>query len=330
MPNSSKQHSADDRQQPNAPLIGTDATYSTNAGPIAPPASEPQGAAGETSSLQPDSLRSMELLLDGLRALAWKGSPPAAAGVYARMKRIDPTFSYTDDGFSSFRQLLEEAELRRLVVVDRTPGSSDVTVRGVNLSVTSEAGPAKPRSTSIQINVDLWQALLDWHPGAHYVFNRVSGKTTKGTTADTADYVVVPSITKDEQLGWMRAFAEAQDSHDTRQALLSALDEDVPVKGFSHAVRDLEAAGRRWKRYLKKRVLDRATTWADTQGIPLSAIESVKVPTKAEAPSSLEPSTAPQAADDGVLKARVLDILASMPLSELLRLPIPVEYALKQ
>jgi len=327
--NPSKNHSVDIRQQPNAPDLGTGATYLTEDGPIASPAPNTKGEAEETSSSQPHS-RSALLLLDALGALAWKGDTHAAAGIYARMKRIDPTFSFEQEGFRSFRQLLEAAERAQLVGVVRAPGASDLTVRATVPTSTSPSIARSP-ATNMRINPELWRALLDWEPSARYLFNRAQGRPIKSANlAEDENNVLVPSISREEQLEWMHEFASAQENEDVKQVLLSALDEDVPVRGFSRAVRSLEVAGRRWKRYLKKRVLDRATTWATAQSIPISVIESVEAPMKAEDPTSHSAYPAEAVTDEAAMKSRVLNILSAMPLSELLRLPIPVEFALKQ
>jgi hypothetical protein len=245
------------------------------------------------------------------------------------MKRIDPTFSYEVEGFRSFRQLLENAESEQIIVVERPLGASDLIVRAT--AQANDVAVARSSAAHVRINPDLWQALLDWNPNARYLFSRVQNRPIKSATlAEDSNNVLVPSITRDEQLEWMREFAAAQVNEDLKQELLDALNEEVPVRGFSRAVRHIEAAGRRWKRYLQRRVLERATTWAAAQSIPLSAIESVETPAVTEGTSSQSSTTAEVAAGELATKARVLSILASMPLGELLRLPIPVEYALRQ
>lgn len=320
----SKKQSVGERLAPSTTDIRTDETHLTDTGAIASPAPNAKGEAGETLSSQPHS-RSIGLLLEALSALAWKGDVHAAAGVYSRMKRLDPTFSFESEGFKSFRELLETAQLDQFVVVERVDGASDLQVRSTLLL---ERAPAvsQGRSVGLRINPDLWRALLDWDPDARYLFRRVDGRTIKSMTLTAdQDHVVVPSIARDEQLEWMREFAASQDDEILRGLLLSALQEDVPVRGFSRAVRNLEAEGRRWKRFLKKRVLDRAMTWATAQSIPISAIENVDSTKHIEG----TPLVKIAVTDDAQLRARVLSILASMPLSELLRLPIPVEFALK-
>lgn len=328
MTNPSKEHSVSTRRESGAASIGTGATHLKDDGAIAAPASNTQSEAGETSSSQPRS-RSERLLVEALTALAWKGDVHAAAGVYARMRRIDSTFTFQVEGYTSFRKLLEAAAASGLIYVDRLKAASDLTVR-----LSSADGPsrlvAQNSSVTFQVRPELWQALLDWDPDARYLLSRTEGRVIKSPTLpQDEENILIPSISREEQLQWMGEFAASQVDEDVKSALLAALTEDVPVRAFSRTIRNLEPVGKRWKRHLKKRVLDRTNTWATEKNIPLSAIERAEAPNKAETavPTRL---TRSGEADDEPMKARVLGILASMPLSELLRLPIPVEYALKR
>src|SRR5690606_16619711 len=100
------------------------------------------------------------------------GRATKAAGVSARMRRIDPAFSLDRTPFSSFRSIIEAAVARDLVSAER--GASDFELRPVS-AASNETVPASNARTTLRS--DLWRALLDWTPGVRHGFNRASKNT---------------------------------------------------------------------------------------------------------------------------------------------------------
>jgi hypothetical protein len=269
-------------------------------------------------------------LLSEAVATSMRTTPaPTAAGVYSLMRRLAPDFTYRQVGFSSFRALLDEARKRGLVHTAPTEDGADLSVHllAKDLPAPASAPTAVAHAPNLTLRRDFWRALTDWSDQARYVFDRDSSEIvadSENMGASREGLLVIPSIHKSEQLTWMKEFAESETSEGSQASLLAGLSDDTPTRGFSLALRDMAPAGRRWKKYLRKRVLDRATRWATDNSIPLSSLL---------APENSSPSATSIASrrdqDEGEgTRDEILALLARLPLSELLRLRIPVEYAI--
>jgi hypothetical protein len=306
-----------------------DNTVASNSGELGangPRASHFQISAGAAHSApQQGSIeRGLELLQEALASLSTE--TPAAAGVYSRMRKIDPSFTFHVAGYKSFRELLNEAEKQGLVTIEKEPGASDVMVRPA-------LGGSMPKASKpvTRIGTDLWRALLDWGPSANYGFDRDSGRTNPLEDGKlSTSQVRVPSISKAEQLEWMREFAAQETSEIAQAALNAGLAQSDPTAGFSQALKQSDPASRRWKRFLKLRVLDRATKWAGASSIPLSSIEGANPSAKLSRLPSESPSSPNTEDTESLLREHILSVVASLPLSELLRISIPVEYTIRR
>lgn len=294
------------------------AEQSEDSGVNGPRATKTLGAAGDENSTlqQHPNFDAFDLLVSVLKDLSSRNPTPTAAGVYSRMRNVFPEFTYGAAGFASFRAMLNEAEGRGMVVVERAANASDVTVRlsGLKAEIATALDPRLER-----LSDDLWRAMLDWKVDAEYAFDRATRRTLRGP--ESASSVKTPSVSKETQIGWMKEFA-ALEKGEVAEALLAGLAEQDPAHGFGRAVRQFIPASRRWKRYLQDHVLLRARTWAAENGIPLSDLSN-GMPRLTK-----EPVLAARTESDEALRSRVLDVLVRMPLSELLRLPIPIEYSI--
>jgi len=127
----------------------------------------------------------------------------------------------------------------------------------------------------------------------------------------------------------MQDFAASQQG--ALSALLQeALQETDPVAGFSRLTRDNSTIKRRWSKYLRNRVLNDAMAWARKNDIPRDHILSSSTLTPTPPPPLEKTVGNLRGAEEIDARRRVLAILESMPLHELLRLPIPLEYSLKR
>lgn len=293
-----------------------------------PQTATPVGGAGRPPQpvSRDDALR---LMSEAVATLTQTNPAPTAAGVYSLMRRSNPDFTYREVGFSSFRALLDEARKRGLVRTATTEDGADLTVHLLAEATAAPAQADRENAPILNLRRDLWRALTDWSDDARYVFDRNTLQTVREREASSSSLdaiILVPSVRKSEQLTWMREFADAERSEASRASLLTGLSNDMPTRGFSLALRDMAPAGRRWKKYLRRRVLDRATTWATDNDIPLSSLVEQADASPAAAPIA---SHLVQEEGDGT-RDQILALLARMPLSELLRLRIPVEYAIRQ
>lgn len=272
------------------------------------------GTAGDATSVAPRQFTATEVfesLVSTIAEFESAGKSATAAGVSARMRQLLPGFSVAATEFKTFRDLTQAAENAGLITSART--SSDYVLSLV-------------RSDDFRgetLLPGLWRAIQDWTEGANYAFNRVTRKTEPVGVSVPAGAVAVPTVDKTTNAQWMRDFASTQQG-DIAFTLEAALAEEDPVAAFLRTVRDNDSVKRRWSKYLRSRVLDTAVTWATANGIPRTDIF-----TKPALKPSAQPATDDRSDDDDA-RSRVLDILGTMPLHELLRLPIPLEYALKR
>jgi hypothetical protein len=262
------------------------------------------------------------LLVDALASFPADRRPHPAAGVGARMRRIDPGFTQVASGFPTFRDVVRAAVDAQYIRVEAAEGHNDISIDlapGVSAGSTPQAGRVLER-----INSDLWRAMLSWNVGKSYVFDRATRRPIALSAPATESDLPLPVVTREQQLDWMRQFSATEGDSVIREALLTGLASDEPVRGFSAVMREEHGVDRRWKRYLRTRVLDRATEWARAAGIPFEDLEGTPRPSE---PLRSEARNATPAQDE---REQILALLALLPTSELLRLPVPVEYALKR
>ncbi len=287
-------------------------------GTQAPLADTSSGTAGGAATVAPRRFTASEVfeaLVSTVAEFEAAGKHATAAGVSARMRQLLPGFSLDATEFKTFREITEAAERSGFVTAVRTP--SDYVLSLV-------------RSQEFRgetLLPDLWRAIQDWTEGVTYAFHRGTRKTEPVGGAVPAGAVEAPSVDKAANTQWMRDFAATQRGEVAR-SLNEALGEDDPIDGFMGFLRRNESVKRRWNKFLRSRVLETAIGWAKENGIPRSDIFS----SPAEKPASQstpQPNLAAKVADEDT-RRRVLEVLASMPLHELLRLPIPLEYSLKR
>ena len=262
------------------------------------------------------------LLVEAVSSFPPERRPHPAAGVGARMRRIDSNFNQVGSGFPTFRDIIRAAAEAGYVLVHPADSGNDVTI---DLADGVSSGTAASYDRRLErVSAEVWRAMLSWSPGKLYAFDRESRRPRALVGPDADADLVLPVITRDQQLEWMREFSAAEEDIAVREALISGLAAAEPVRGFSAVMREQKNVDRRWKKYLRTHVLDRATEWARDSGIPL---EQLEVAPRDSYPSRSEPEPVPAVND---ARAQIFAILERLPTSELLRLPIPVEYALRQ
>jgi len=170
----------------------------------------------------------------------------------------------------------------------------------------------------------LWRAVLDYKSGRRYAFSRSAHTTAAFAEADPepADSVLVPTISAGDMQAWMEQFA-AQQHAATETKLRAALGEDDASRAFEKQTRLISGLERRWRRTVRTHVTARLRSWAGTNSIPLDdLVADPSDEVAADLPGDLDP--------EGALRQRILRALSAMPLNELLRIPVPIEYILRQ
>jgi hypothetical protein len=141
-------------------------------------------------------------------------------------------------------------------------------------------------------------------------------------------FVEIEPLPISRQLDWMRSFAGSLGDEPTRAALERCLDQPKPVSEFTRTVRLMRLAGA-WNEFRLRHVGAAIQEWADSNHLTVQiAAESTAPPTE-QVRTEVAPSTrgaAPSTGDETVLRAKIHAAIDRMPLGELLRLSIPLEY----
>lgn len=300
------------------------------------------------------------LLTNAIQGLRDRGRASTAAGVKSEMRILSGNgFDNTPLGYASFRDFLRAAEQRGAVttVAPGAPGADMLVL------LPDEPPPPGSRRTVI-VRPDLWRAFMDWSPGRLHVYDRVTDRAldvaaepaplepelhaaVRGVAAAGDDrYVPVPGVDADEQLAWAAEFAGSV-AGAARDKIRAALTNPRPLAALAEAMREDPQTSAAWQHERQDRVLQRIEAWSSERGLTVDgSLEVLRGPSaarKADAPATGRHGSAVPPADGGrrpagpaadktrdgeAVRERILMILARMPLAELLRLRIPVEYLL--
>lgn len=325
------------------------------AGPESPDRPEAHQTAGATDGSPQLSAMSgpewaMRLLLSALSEMEQEGRVTTAAGVSARMRQIDPSFTTAAAGFPSFRALLERTVAAGQISLSTPPGASDVLLASATPAAQPKTSPSVPadqrkRARGGWLHRDLWRALTDWS-GAGYVYHRDTRRTVPDASGEArvSGALRVPVPTSDEWLAWMRDFAEHLEPKSAAASLLSSLELEDPESSFRAAIGLQPQIRRRWEGYLRVALMDRMQAWSKEQGIAFEELLDARPQTGSDQPSLKQrASYVAQSWADGQstatvrtstseedMRRQVFEVLAKLPLAELLKLPIPLEYTIRR
>ncbi len=158
----------------------------------------------------------MQLLTEAVEFLSAPGRSTAAAGVGAKMRQLDRSFTFRYGAGRRSGNCLTQAVERGLIELDRGP--NDFILR-LAAQVTPDAPfPDLARSAETcgrRSSTGLADAL--------YAINRRSRTTERVHREITTDEVIVPTLSKDHHVQWMREFAEAEIARDADSPLAAAL-----------------------------------------------------------------------------------------------------------
>jgi hypothetical protein len=281
------------------------------------------------------ALRATQSFLD-------QGRVPTAAAVKSRL-RSEHDFNERDYGFGSFREfLLAAASLSDLSVAIPEPHS------GLDATVTiSETGELPPSTiqTSRHLRHDIWTAFVDWREGYIRVFDRMNGRAFTypvrpafGESASITDvrkrlghhpeeFVKIMGVPFAEQFQWIKDFVNSVPHGPERQVLAAALEEDRPVACFSAALRQMPDLRGEWIERRTANVEVVVRRWMRDNALDFELYGHL--PRQVSAPTQL-PERVEKVDRETTERVReqVLEAVRRMPLHELLRLSIPVEYLL--
>lgn len=257
-------------------------------------------------------------------------------------RRSNEGFSELRLGFPTFRAFLEWAQEAGAVRLVPAAAGPDVevlpAVSGSPHIKRSDAGRLRAR-----IRPDLWRSFVDWRADWRRVFDREAAEARMfprephevgeapehaslraALAADPNRFVEITPISQDKQLAWMREFANAEADPQLRLELQAALQTERPAAEFAARLRQTTTALYRWNRWREQRVGTVIQEWARTHQVDVAVYEE---------PEQRLPEPASvfgERLDDETLRRRLHEAVDRMPVAELLRLPIPLEYLISR
>jgi Uncharacterised protein family (UPF0158) len=330
----------------------TDNSYLSDpfAHPYPPSPATPQ-AASESASHELARDEAFGLLHDVVADYETSGRKPLIQGVKPEMqRRSEGRFSEAVLGFASFRTFVEAAVTAGYVSASHDSGSHSVLlhVEGVEAKpFTKSRRPAGPKRTRA-IRPDLWKAFVDWNPALGRVWDKDEEVAlTFGIEAANEDddkrnrrkfyeshperFIAIPRIAFETQLDWMREYGESLGDKRHARVLLSLLKADEkPVNAFMSYLRDHEELSPDWNMLKTAKVRGVIEAWIRDNKLMRDILDGPADQgegngrTLSSRPGSAEGVTS--VSDEDGVRGLVLRAVSRMPLADLLRLKIPVEY----
>jgi hypothetical protein len=262
-------------------------------------------------------------------------------------------------GFRRFRDFLQFAESLGVVALLQ-PARPNGDIEVIPATGGREALDSVAAHTRVppRIRRDLWQAFVDWSsrwvrafdtetdrvvtlPADATADDELATAPRKGWQDDTIRYRSIRPLSREDQLRWMKAFVDGLQSGDDKDRLHAALREDRPAAAFVEAIRANADLERAWHRKFTERVTAAITEWMLEQDLTVDIYRSSSRLSTSAASSRPEPTTLTKAVRRAgldsagedhaeALRQQVLDAVGRMPLTDLLRLPIPAEYLLRR
>lgn len=244
----------------------------------------------------------------------------------ALQRRSNGWFDETKLGFSRFKGFLEAARNAGIVDFEPTPGG-DLRVFTRQPDIGTTKAPAPPARRISFIRRDMWRAFFVWAPplqrwydldeqravmvrGEAGLLNHLAGRPR--------DRVIqIEPVSMETQMSWMREFAET--AGESREVLHQALTADRPFATFTHSVNQAGLT-HEWREARQQRVVDVMRSWMTEHG--------VEIPLFTEPRSDERPVKLASRHSDGDVRQALHAAIDRMPLSEMLRLSIPLEYLL--
>jgi hypothetical protein len=256
------------------------------------------------------------------------------------------TFTPAAAGFDNFRDFLRFAE--QVGVVELVPPAPGGDIEVLLAAVSGGPAPVSPAQHGT-VRQDLWEAFVDWSSQWSRAYDVQTNQVVKAAVSadgkrssatendwarDPARFRRISPITREDQLLWMRGFVDQLSSDAEREELSLALGTERPLSAFAEALRKTPKIQREWYQALSGHVITKITEWATEEGLGIDIFQ-MSVPPRRKSGRADEASTTSRVStgQDGspdALRKQVLDAVARMPLSELLRLPIPAEYLLRR
>lgn len=286
----------------------------------------------------------LRTIVDDLTA---SGRRSFAAGLKPRLQSLsNGEFDETRLGFPTFKAFLQEAERAGVVELSRTPSDLVVVPRRAMSTPSTTKSPAQDLRGK-KIRPDLWRAWIEWSPELKRYYDKESDRvlflldsangdepenlaaTRAEVAANPGRYIPIEPISSKATVEAMQDFASAWTDETDRAAMQDALASSTPEESamnFTRLLRARSPIGAAWHLTRLSQVSEAIAAWKQAHQLEVQHL----VPTQAGERRSTIGSVPSIGIDEEGLRSRILEAVQRMPLSDLLRLPIPAEHLLSR
>lgn len=272
-----------------------------------------------TDLLVPDSQRreAFDALVAAVEAARGRGRQPYAASIKPLLKARLSNFDEVSLGYKTFRDFLFDAERAGQIRLELTRGG-DYEI----LPPQSEANGVR------RIRADFWTAVTDDRADQAYLYDpatdRVAARApSEPDTGESEQLIPIIRAATDVQEGWIADFIR-----ELNDATVTAAVGAAP--GLSDKLRILNkllGTSSAWHRARLKAVHQLLQSWAGEHGLAVDFAVPARRPARGAPAGAAHPLRSTRGASpEQQLREHVHRAIDRMPTSDLLRLPIPVEY----
>jgi len=258
------------------------------------------------------------------RADADQGRTSYAASTKPQLQKRVAGFAEGDLGFQSFREFLQAAEQAGYVRLVLARGG-DVEILPPELALPTG---------SVRIRRDFWTALMT-EEGRPYCYLPASDQVLR--LVDTAGQKVgdrsvpLPVVSQETHEAWLNEFVGGMDDPD-RESIQAKLAVHPELGDRMRVITENPVSRQQWYAARTKRVMDLLTAWSKEHGLDVDFVEAPTRVREKEKPTGGRPAPQRRVARrdrEEQLRSRVHAAVDRMPLSDLLRLSLPVEYTIE-
>ena len=272
-----------------------------------------------------DLIRSRNLLLQVVQRLySERHSPLPGALVKAQMlveARNGP--ESFDEAALGYRNFLEFLRTEPGIAIQTRAGSDMLLAPAAARGMLSAFATEPPR-----LRRDFWRAFIEFPiVGTVRLYDQDADQILYEQEPTSRNGVPIDPIRPETQLEWRRQFALGQPEQ-TKTSLLAALSGSgtAPFNEFARRLRENPALMLAWNRYLQKQVTDQIAAWGDEHGIAEDRWAGGRTTNSAERGAKEGTSTSSPRISH---RAELYNFFDKLPLEELLKLRVPLEWVLK-
>lgn len=243
-------------------------------------------------------------------------------------------------GYPTFRAMLADAERGGWVTLSYVPSGdvrisppTDAPAAGPTTRTMKPAaqmppvGRQRPLPLGTKIRHDFWNAVIK--DTETWLFDQAADAVVTGASEQREGMVPLPTADVSVQNAWIQEFLETLDEPRRSAVGAAVLQVDEPRAKHEVLVSQPAPVRNAWYAWRTRMVLSRLEKWKEEHGlnnVELFFVSPVSRPPRS-ARTGRAGGTAP-ATSDRQLRDRVHRAIEHMPTSELLRLPIPIEFLL--